>query len=65
MRNSTKLSVILETYDVRFSRTGKEWFLFIIDKTDRKEAVFSNTSYTKLIAEAFSFVKKTKNIPYT
>jgi hypothetical protein len=52
-------------YDVRFSRTGKEWFLFFIDKTDRKEAVFSNTSYTKLIAEAFSFVKKTKNVPYT
>ncbi|TDO28419.1 hypothetical protein BC659_0484 [Sediminibacterium goheungense] len=67
MRNTTKLKIILEDYNVDFSMNGGEYItLTLYDKETGDLEEFENKSYTSLITSAYSFARRMKknNVVY-
>ena len=61
MRNTTKLKLILQYFDMDFSMQDQEFIrLTIFNKVDGESLFFEDKSYTFLISKAYSYTNKLK-----
>jgi len=59
MRNTTKLKVVLQDYDIDLSlKDTEEIAMTIVDKKTGSYTIFENKSYSTLISKAYSFANK-------
>jgi len=65
MRNTTKLKIILENFNVDFSMNEEQDItLTLYDKETGDLEEFESKSYTRLISSAYSFANKMKKQAY-
>ena len=60
MRNTTKLKILLQKYTVSFDMNDDESFVLLLtDKSNNEMQEFEGSSYSTVIAKAYSYLLRT------